>query len=136
MLDTISFAILLLQEIECTGRGEHTSAANVEGVKAGGTASAFTADKVILDKKRSEQEKLGENMKEVRRGDPKYKDISLTNMRETIAKRLSFSKQSIPHYYLTSEIKMDELLKLVVFRIFFLLFCDLLNDLKGQGVHK
>uniref|UniRef100_A0A915PJF0 2-oxoacid dehydrogenase acyltransferase catalytic domain-containing protein n=1 Tax=Setaria digitata TaxID=48799 RepID=A0A915PJF0_9BILA len=43
--------------------------------------------------------------------DLKYKDIPLTNMRETIAKRLLFSKQTIPHYYLTSEIEMDELLK-------------------------
>ncbi|VDM94401.1 unnamed protein product, partial [Onchocerca ochengi] len=57
--------------------------------------------------------------------EPKYKDIPLTTMRETIAKRLSFSKQTIPHYYLTSEIKMDELLKMRT---------KLNADLKDQGV--
>lgn len=41
-----------------------------------------------------------------------YIDIPLTNMRQTIAKRLTQSKQTIPHYYLTVELKVDELLKL------------------------
>ncbi|KAK6755062.1 hypothetical protein RB195_013813 [Necator americanus] len=40
-----------------------------------------------------------------------YTDIPLTNMRRTIAKRLSESKSTIPHYYLTSEINIDALLK-------------------------
>lgn len=40
-----------------------------------------------------------------------YTDIPLTNMRRTIAKRLSESKNTIPHYYLTSEINIDALLK-------------------------
>lgn len=35
-----------------------------------------------------------------------YVDIPLSNMRKIIAQRLSESKQSIPHYYLTSEIDM------------------------------
>jgi len=39
-------------------------------------------------------------------------DIPLTNMRQTIAKRLTQSKQSIPHYYLTVNLKVDELLEL------------------------
>lgn len=41
-----------------------------------------------------------------------YIDIPLTNMRQTIAKRLTLSKQSIPHYYLTVNLKIDELLQL------------------------
>lgn len=40
-----------------------------------------------------------------------YQDIALTGMRQTIAKRLSQSKQTIPHYYLTSEIVVDDLLE-------------------------
>ncbi|VDO78101.1 unnamed protein product [Heligmosomoides polygyrus] len=40
-----------------------------------------------------------------------YTDIPLTNMRKTIAKRLSESKSTVPHYYLTSEINIDALLK-------------------------
>lgn len=40
-----------------------------------------------------------------------YTDIPLTNMRLTIAKRLTQSKQDIPHYYLTVNLNADELLK-------------------------
>ncbi|VDO50050.1 unnamed protein product [Haemonchus placei] len=40
-----------------------------------------------------------------------YTDIPLTEMRRTIAKRLSESKSTIPHYYLTAEINIDNLLK-------------------------
>lgn len=36
-----------------------------------------------------------------------YTDIDLTNMRKTIAKRLMESKQTIPHYYLTVDVNMD-----------------------------
>lgn len=39
-------------------------------------------------------------------------DIPLTNMRQTIAKRLTHSKQQVPHYYLTVNLKVDELLEL------------------------
>ena len=39
-----------------------------------------------------------------------YQDIPLSNMRKIIAQRLSESKQSIPHYYLTMEVNVDQLL--------------------------
>ncbi|CAN7999058.1 unnamed protein product [Ixodes hexagonus] len=42
----------------------------------------------------------------------KYTDISLTSMRQTIAKRLLQSKQTIPHYYLSVDINMDAVMKL------------------------
>lgn len=41
-----------------------------------------------------------------------YTDIPASNMRKVIASRLTESKQSTPHYYLTSEIKMDRVMKL------------------------
>ena len=41
-----------------------------------------------------------------------YEDIPASNMRKVIASRLTESKQSTPHYYLTAEIKMDRVLKL------------------------
>lgn len=41
-----------------------------------------------------------------------YIDIPITSMRMTIAKRLTQSKQQIPHYYLTVNLKVDELLEL------------------------
>ena len=36
--------------------------------------------------------------------------VSLNNMRKTIAKRLAQSKQTIPHFYLTIDVALDELL--------------------------
>lgn len=41
-----------------------------------------------------------------------FTDIPLTNMRLTIAKRLTQSKQSVPHYYLTVNLNVDDLLDL------------------------
>jgi len=41
-----------------------------------------------------------------------YVDIPLSNMRKTIAKRLSESKSTIPHYYLTAEVVLDDLLSI------------------------
>lgn len=40
-------------------------------------------------------------------GQESYTDISLTQMRKTIARRLGESKFSAPHFYLTMEINMD-----------------------------
>lgn len=38
-------------------------------------------------------------------------DIQLTGMRRAIAKRLTESKQTIPHYYLVVDVVIDELLR-------------------------
>lgn len=39
-----------------------------------------------------------------------YNDIKLSNMRKVIAKRLTESKQTIPHFYLTVQCELDNLL--------------------------
>ncbi|ORY27890.1 dihydrolipoyllysine-residue acetyltransferase [Naematelia encephala] len=41
-----------------------------------------------------------------------YEDVPTSNMRKTIGKRLTESKQQLPHYYLTVEINMDRIAKL------------------------
>lgn len=41
-------------------------------------------------------------------GQESYEDISLSQMRKTIAKRLSESKFTAPHFYVTMEINMDK----------------------------
>jgi pyruvate dehydrogenase E2 component (dihydrolipoamide acetyltransferase) len=41
-----------------------------------------------------------------------FVDIPVSGIRGVIAKRLLQSKQTIPHYYLTSEIEVDDLMKL------------------------
>jgi pyruvate dehydrogenase E2 component (dihydrolipoamide acetyltransferase) len=43
---------------------------------------------------------------------PGYKDIEHSNIRRVTAERLSFSKQSIPHYYLSLDVQVDKLLEL------------------------
>ncbi len=57
--------------------------------------------------------------------DREYEEIKLDGMRKTIAARLSEAKQTIPHFYLRREIKLDALLK----------FRGQLNkQLEGRGV--
>ncbi|KAJ1676116.1 hypothetical protein EV182_008852, partial [Spiromyces aspiralis] len=41
-----------------------------------------------------------------------YTDIPLTNMRQVIARRLTEAKSTIPHYYLTTNVNMDKVIKL------------------------
>ncbi|PLW42904.1 hypothetical protein PCANC_17753 [Puccinia coronata f. sp. avenae] len=41
-----------------------------------------------------------------------YEDLPVSNMRRTIANRLGASKRDVPHYYLTSEIQMDRVIRL------------------------
>jgi pyruvate dehydrogenase E2 component (dihydrolipoamide acetyltransferase) len=45
-------------------------------------------------------------------GEIPHEAVKLSNMRKTIARRLTESKQTIPHYYLTVDIQLDALLKL------------------------
>ncbi len=54
-----------------------------------------------------------------------YEEIQLDGMRKTIAARLSEAKQTIPHFYLRRDIKLDALLK---FR------SQLNKQLEGRGV--
>src|SRR6266446_8138378 len=44
-------------------------------------------------------------------GNPPYIERPLTAMRRVIARRLSESKQTVPHFYLTVDCEIDELLK-------------------------
>ncbi|KAK3751103.1 hypothetical protein RRG08_019310 [Elysia crispata] len=41
-----------------------------------------------------------------------FVDLPLTNMRQVIAKRLTLSKQTIPHYYLNIDINVDKILSI------------------------
>ena len=44
--------------------------------------------------------------------DVPHADVKLSNMRKTIARRLTESKQTVPHYYLAVDVRLDALLKL------------------------
>lgn len=43
---------------------------------------------------------------------PAYTEVPLTSMRKVIAKRLTEAKQTVPHFYLTVDYKLDKLLAL------------------------
>lgn len=43
-------------------------------------------------------------------GEAPYTEIKLSGMRKTIAKRLTESKQEVPHFYLTVDVELDNLL--------------------------
>src|SRR5206468_3375712 len=45
-------------------------------------------------------------------GNPPYTEVPLTAMRRVIARRLSESKQTIPHFYLTVDCELDELMRI------------------------
>lgn len=45
-------------------------------------------------------------------GDPAYTDTPLSNMRRTIASRLTESTQTVPHYYVSIDVEMDKVLQL------------------------
>ncbi|VDK28359.1 unnamed protein product [Gongylonema pulchrum] len=107
-----------LSEVVGTGPGGRIVAADLEGAEP---SEEVTEEPSAGPKKPRKKA----SPKRAVPGDPKYKDIPLSNMRETIAKRLSKSKNEIPHYYLTSEVYVDELLKLRK---------KLNEDLKGQGI--
>jgi len=40
-----------------------------------------------------------------------YEEVALSSMRKTIARRLSESKQTVPHFYLSTDIALDKLLE-------------------------
>lgn len=44
--------------------------------------------------------------------DPPYEAVKLNNVRKVIARRLTESKQSVPHIYLTVDVRLDALLEL------------------------
>jgi pyruvate dehydrogenase E2 component (dihydrolipoamide acetyltransferase) len=45
-------------------------------------------------------------------GNPPYTEVPLTAMRRVIARRLTESKQTIPHFYLTVDCELDELMRI------------------------
>ncbi len=57
--------------------------------------------------------------------DVPHEVIKLSNMRKTIARRLTESKQTVPHFYLTVDVRLDALLKLRG---------ELNKALEGQGI--
>jgi len=77
--------------------------ADVEGTKAGAAAPAAAAPAVAMAAPAPVQ--LGDIA-------TPHEVIKLSGMRKTIARRLTESKQQVPHIYLTVDVRLDALLKL------------------------
>lgn len=100
-----------LSQVEGSGPGGRVLKHNVdEHVSKGGAKAQPTEAKKEAPKEAKAQPKAQEAPKFVEGQNP-YTDIPLTSVREIIAKRLLQSKTTIPHYYLETEISMDEAIK-------------------------
>ena len=71
------------------------------GDKAGGTAAKPAAAPALQPQSAA-----------IEPGEIPHERVRLSNMRKTIARRLTESKQQVPHIYLTVDIQLDALLKL------------------------
>jgi pyruvate dehydrogenase E2 component (dihydrolipoamide acetyltransferase) len=87
-----------LSGIEGTGPHGRIIKADVEEAMKGGSAKKSQATNFVASSS------YGRNPVE-------YQEISLNTMRKTIAKRLLESKQTIPHFYLTVECRIDDLME-------------------------
>jgi pyruvate dehydrogenase E2 component (dihydrolipoamide acetyltransferase) len=88
---------------------------NIHEVEGSGPNGRIKAEDVLSFKPRAaEPKKQGqvEGKRGVAAGGKGYVDQPLSQMRKVIGQRLTESKQNLPHYYVTMEIRMDKLLKL------------------------
>lgn len=90
-----------LQSLQGSGPGGRIIASDISG----GSAAA------PVQQQQTQKSAAGAQQGRIVSSTGQFEDIQLTNMRKTIAKRLTESKSTIPHYYLTSEIVIDDLLK-------------------------
>ncbi|WP_157215667.1 pyruvate dehydrogenase complex dihydrolipoamide acetyltransferase [Flavisphingomonas formosensis] len=94
-----------------SGSGPHGRIvkADIEGtpVEAAGTVEAKAAEVPA-----AAAPKTAPAPAPVEPGDIPHEIVKLSNMRKTIARRLTESKQQIPHIYLTVDVRLDALLKL------------------------
>jgi len=91
-----------LGEVQGTGPGGRIVKADIESFEPA-AAPAHTAEESALSAPAA---------KEVPDSGAPYEEHKLTNVRKVIARRLTESKQTVPHYYLTIDIRLDPLLDL------------------------
>jgi pyruvate dehydrogenase E2 component (dihydrolipoamide acetyltransferase) len=82
--------------------------ADVEGAKPGATAAAPTSDAV----ERELAPSVAPKAQQAQDFGIPHTSEKLSSMRRTIARRLTESKQQVPHIYLTVDVRLDALLKL------------------------
>jgi pyruvate dehydrogenase E2 component (dihydrolipoamide acetyltransferase) len=87
-----------LTSLQGSGPGGRVVKADLDGARAGGAAPAARAEAPAAAPAQIP--------------DIPHEAVKLSNMRKVIARRLTESKQTVPHIYLTVDIQLDALLKL------------------------
>lgn len=95
-----------LSHVKGTGDDGRIVKRDIEGAIAQGRQKA-TPQTTVVEKPQAGEPKLVQ----VPELDGTYEDIPTSQMRKTIARRLSDSKYSAPHFYLTVEVQMDKLME-------------------------
>ncbi|PVA10599.1 pyruvate dehydrogenase complex dihydrolipoamide acetyltransferase [Pelagivirga sediminicola] len=113
-----------------SGSGPHGRIvkADVEGASAAPAKQAKAAEADAVGAPAATQPaKVGQSAEAVAKmyEGREYQEVKLDGMRKTIAARLTEAKQTVPHFYLRRDIRLDALLK---FR------SDLNKQLEGRGV--
>ncbi|MFM9852783.1 MAG: pyruvate dehydrogenase complex dihydrolipoamide acetyltransferase [Sphingomonadaceae bacterium] len=100
-----------LAEIKGSGPGGRIVKADLEGVSAGKAEGAAPAPVMATVAPSSSAPAVTPPTPIADFGIP-HQAVKLSGMRKTIARRLTESKQQVPHIYLTVDIRLDALLKL------------------------
>ncbi|MCB1357700.1 MAG: pyruvate dehydrogenase complex dihydrolipoamide acetyltransferase [Maritimibacter sp.] len=100
-----------LAQIKGSGPRGRIVKADVEAAKPGAKAPAAEAAKPAAAPAASAPA-AGPDAAQVMRmyEDRSFEEVSLDNMRKTVAKRLTEAKQTVPHFYLRRDIQLDALL--------------------------
>ena len=124
-----------LSQIEGSGPNGRIVKADVENAQPGQKPQAASATEKAAQAPKGEAGKApvaepaspGVQAEQIRKmyADREFEEVKLDGMRRTIAARLTEAKQTIPHFYLRRDIKLDALLK---FR------SQLNKQLEGRGV--
>lgn len=91
--------------MEGTGPSGRIIAGDVEDAAKAGVVKAKSVEKAPVAKKEAPKKATLDSA-----GD--FVDMETTQIRKVIAERLSYSKQNIPHYYVTVSVQVDKLLAL------------------------
>ncbi len=101
-----------LNSVAGTGPNGRIVKADVEGAASGASGSTPAATKTVSAEPVEVRVATTTPPSAIADGSIPHEVIKLSNMRKTIARRLTESKQTVPHIYLTVDIRLDALLKL------------------------
>jgi pyruvate dehydrogenase E2 component (dihydrolipoamide acetyltransferase) len=100
-----------ISTVKGTGPNGRIVKADIEAAASGAAPKTVSAELVEARPAAGSRPSTGSGLTVDSGGIP-HEIIKLSNMRKTIARRLTESKQQVPHIYLTVDVRLDALLKL------------------------